>query len=133
MIAKPWDEKGLQRMMRMMNIKDGDALLKKIKPENFLSLSHSYDSADLKNALMEANRCIGFDILYRESPKSLERMMGGSDHAAFAMANEPWAVFMTGMSDIYHTPADSMEKFNGATMEKVSRLIYLAAFNLADK
>ena len=133
MIALPWDEKGLRRMMRMMNIKDGDALLKKIKPENFLPLSHSYDSADLKNALMEANRYIGFDILYRESPKSLDRMMGGSDHAAFAMAGEPWAFFMTGMSEIYHTPADSMEKLSGETMEKLSRLIYLAAFNLADK
>lgn len=133
MIALPWDEKGLRRMMRMMNIKDGEALLKKIKPENFLPLSYSYDSADLKNALMEANRHIGFDILYRESPKTLDRMMGGSDHAAFALAGEPWAFFMSGMSEIYHTPADSMEKFSGETMEKVSRLIYLAVFLLADK
>jgi hypothetical protein len=133
MIAQPWDEKGLRRIMRMMNIKEGEALLKKIKPENFLSLSHSYDSADLKKALLEANRFIGFDILYREAPKSPERMMGGSDHAAFALANEPWVFFMTGMSEIYHTPADSMEKFSGDVMEKVSRLIYLAAFQLADK
>jgi hypothetical protein len=133
MIALPWDEKGLRRMMRMMNIKDGEMLLKKIKPENFLSLSHSYDSVNLKNALLEANRHIGFDILYRESPKSLDRMMGGSDHTAFAMAGEPWAFVLTGMSEIYHTPADSMERFSGETMEKVSRLIYLAAFLLADK
>jgi hypothetical protein len=40
---------------------------------------------------------------------------------------------MSGMSDIYHTPGDSLEKFAGTTMEKVSRLIYLAAFLLADK
>jgi hypothetical protein len=133
MIALPWDEKGLRRAIRMMNIKDGEALLKKIKPENFLSLSHANDSVDLKNALMEANRHIGFDILYRESPKNLDRMMGGSDHAAFAAAGEPWAFVLTGMSEIYHTPADSMEKFSGETMEKVSRLIYLAAFLLADK
>lgn len=133
MIAQPWDEKGLRRMMRMMNIKDGEALLKKIKPENFLPLSYSYNSADLKNALLEANRHIGFDILYRESPKNLDRMTGGSDHAAFAMAGKPWAFFMSGMSEIYHTPADSMEKFNDTTMEKMSRLIYLVAFQLADK
>jgi hypothetical protein len=133
MIALPWDEKGLRRAIRMMNIKDGEALLKKIKPENFLSLFHANDSVELKNALMEANRHIGFDILYRESPKNLDRMMGGSDHAAFAAAGEPWAFVLTGMSEIYHTPADSMEKFSGETMEKVSRLIYLAAFLLADK
>jgi hypothetical protein len=133
MIARPWDEKGLRRMMRMMRIKDGEALLKKIKPENFLLISHSYDSADLKNALLAANRTIGFDILYRESPENLDRMMGSSDHAAFAMAGKHWTSVMTGMSEFYHTPADSMEKLSGETMEKVSRLIYLMAFNLVDK
>lgn len=133
MIAQSWDEKELRRMMRMLNINDGEALLKKIKLENFLFLSHSYDSADLKNALLEANRHIGFNILYRESQKNLERMMGGSDHTAFAMVGEPWAYLMTGMSESYHTPGDSLEKFNGAIMEKMSRLIYLAAFHLADK
>ena len=133
MIAQPWNETGLRRMMRMLNVGDGDALLKKIKPENFLPLSHAQSAAELKNALLEANRHIGFDILYRESPQTMDAMMGGSDHAAFAMASTPWVFFMSGMSDVYHTPADSMEKFNGATMEKVSRLIYLAAFLLADK
>jgi Zn-dependent M28 family amino/carboxypeptidase len=60
-------------------------------------------------------------------------MSGGSDHASFAMAGKPWAFFISGMSEIYHTPADSMEKFDGAVMERMSRLIYLAAFLLADK
>jgi len=133
MIAIPWSDQNLKRTMRMMNITEGDELLKKIKPENFLSLSHSYDSADLKNAMLQANRHVGFDVFYRESPKTMERMMGGSDHASFAMAGRPWVFFITGMSDVYHTPADSMEKFSGAHMEKVSRLIYLTAFLLADK
>lgn len=133
MVAQPWTEMGLRRMLRMLNIGDGETLLKKIKPENFLPLSHAYGAGDLKNALQEANRHVGFDILYRESPRTLDAMMGGSDHAAFAMAGKPWAFFMTGMSDVYHTPADSMEKFSGATMEKVSRLVFLASFLLADK
>ena len=133
MIAQPWDEKGLRRMMRMMNIKDGEALLKKIKPENFLPLSISAEAPPLKDALREANRYVGFDVLYRETPRNLDRMSGGSDHAAFAMTGKPWAFFISGMSDIYHTPADSMEKFSGDVMEKLSRLVYLAAFQLADK
>jgi hypothetical protein len=133
MIAQPWDEKGLRRMMRMLNLKEGDELMKKVKPENFLPLSISAEAPDLKEALREANRCVGFDVLYRETPRNPDRMSGGSDHAAFAMAGKPWAFFISGMSDIYHTPADSMEKFNGATMEKVSRLAYLTAFLLADK
>jgi hypothetical protein len=133
MIATSWSEPGLRRMMRMLNAKEGEELLKKIKPENFLSLSHSFAAADLKNALLQANRHVGFDIFYRESPQTLDRMMGGSDHAAFAMAGRPWVFFITGMSDVYHTPADSMEKFTGGHMERVSRLIFLASYLLADK
>jgi hypothetical protein len=132
MIARPWDEKGLRRMARMLNV-SADELLKKIKPANFLPLPLSEQSPDLKGSLQEANRRVGFDILYRETPRRMDRMSGGSDHAAFAMAGRPWAFLISGMGDVYHTPGDSMEKFDGATMEKVSRLIYLAAFLLADR
>jgi hypothetical protein len=132
MIALSWDEKGLKRMARMLNV-NGDELLKKIKPENFLPLSISEQAPDLRDALMAANRSVGFDVLYRETPKRMDRMSGGSDHASFAMAGRPWAFFISGMSDIYHTPGDSAEKFGGDVMEKVSRLAYLAAYLLADK
>ncbi len=132
MVARPWDEKGLQRMTRMLRI-SADELLKKITPANFLPLSLSEGSPDLRGALQAANRHVGFDILYRETPRSMDRMSGGSDHAPFAWAGRPWAFFITGMSDVYHTPGDSMDKFDGATMEKVSRLVYLTAFMLADQ
>ncbi|HEX7502720.1 MAG TPA: M28 family peptidase, partial [Acidobacteriota bacterium] len=133
MIAQPWDEKGLRRMTRMLSIKDADELLKRIKPEKFLPLTIAADAPGLKAALLEANRSVGFDVLYRESPRALDRMSGGSDHASFAMAGRPFAAFMSGMSDFYHTPADSMEKFGGGVMERVSRLVFLSAFMLADK
>ena len=132
MVALPYSEKALRRMTRMLNV-NADELLKKIKPENFLPLSLMEKSDDLKNALQAANLSVGFDILYRERPREMDRMSGGSDHTAFAMAGRPWTFFISGMGDDYHTPADSMEKFGGATMEKVSRLAYLAAYLLADK
>ena len=66
-------------------------------------------------------------------PRDMDRMSGGSDHAPFAAAGRPWAFFLSGMSDVYHTPADSMEKFDGTVMERMSRLIYLAAYLLANK
>jgi len=133
MIAQPWDEKGLRRMTRMLNLKEGDDLLKKIRPENFLPLSVAAEAPGLQEALREADRVVGFDVLYRETPRNMDRMSGGSDNASFAMAGKPWVFFMSGMSDNYHTTAYSMEKFNGVVMERVSRLAYLAAFLLADK
>jgi Zn-dependent M28 family amino/carboxypeptidase len=133
MIAQPWTEAGLRRMTRMLNVDDADALLKKIKPENFLPLSYANGAADLRQAMRAADACVGFDILYRESPRVLDRMMGGSDHSSFAMADRPWVAYMSGMGDVYHTPADSLEKFNGETMARIGRLVYLTAFLLADK
>ncbi len=133
MIAMPWSEAGLQRMLRMLDVKDSAALLKKIKAEKFLPLSLDAEAAELRSALEEANRSIGLDILFRETPRNMDRMSGGSDHASFAAAGRPWAFFLSGMSDVYHTPADSMEKFDGTVMESMSRLIYLAAYLLADK
>jgi hypothetical protein len=133
MIAMPWSEAGLQRMLRMLDVKDAAELLKKIKAEKFLPLSLDAEAAELRSALEEANRSVGLDILFRETPRDMDRMSGGSDHASFAAAGRPWAFFLSGMSDVYHTPADSMEKFDGAVMERMSRLIYLAAYLLADK
>jgi hypothetical protein len=133
MIAMPWNETALRQMMRMMNMGESEALLKKIKAENFLPLPYANGADGIKNAMLEANRYVGFDALYRESPKTLEAMMGGSDHASFAMAGKPWTELMSGMGSNYHTPADSLEKFSGMTMEKISRLVFLAAFLLADK
>ncbi|MCU0237696.1 MAG: M20/M25/M40 family metallo-hydrolase [Acidobacteria bacterium] len=133
MIAMPWSEAGLQRMVRMLNVKDSEALLKKIRVEKFLPLSLAAEAPELRGALEEANRSVGLDILFRETPRDMDRMSGGSDHAPFAMAGRPWAFFISGMSDVYHTPGDSMEKFDGTVMERMSRLIYLAAYLLADK
>ncbi len=56
MIAQPWDEKGLRRMMRMLGVKEGEELLKKIKPENFLPLSLTAAAPGLQEALRQADR-----------------------------------------------------------------------------
>ena len=133
MIALPWNDAGLKRLTRMLNLKDGDEILKKIKPEKFLPLSLTAAAPELRSALEEANRSVGLDILFRETPRDMNRISGGSDHAPFAMAGRPWAFLISGMSDFYHTPGDSMEKFDGTVMERVSRLVYLAAYLLADK
>jgi hypothetical protein len=133
MIAMPWSEASLQRMVRMLNVKDSDALLKKIRVEKFLPLSLTAGAAELRGALEEANRSVGFDILFRETPRDRDRISGGSDNDSFAMAGWPGAAFMSGMGNDYHTPGDSMDKFDGTVMERMSRLVYLAAYLLADK
>lgn len=132
MISRPYDERNLSRMARMMNIPADHEIFKKIKPANFLPVSFS-KGAGLDEVLRTANQSIGLDILLRESGETMERAAGGSDHASFASAKVPWVFCITSMHDDYHQTSDSVEKASGEMMEKVSRLIYLAAFALADK
>jgi Zn-dependent M28 family amino/carboxypeptidase len=62
-----------------------------------------------------------------------EEAMGGSDHAPFAMSKIPWAFFIAAMTEDYHQPSDTVDKVSPELMEKIIRLTYLTAFDLADK
>lgn len=132
MISRPYDERGLPRMARMMNIPVEHEIFKKIRPANFLPVSFSA-GAGLAEVLKSADQAIGLDLYLRESGETMERGMGGSDHASFASAKIPWVFCITNMHDDYHQTSDSAEKVSGEMIEKVSRLVYLTAYALADK
>jgi len=85
-------------------------------------------------AILMPTIIVGAGMLIRVAMSKISGMPLPTDSfASQAVKSLPWAFFISGMGDVYHTPADSMEKFSGAVMEKVSRLTYLAAFLLADK
>ena len=128
MISRSWDEKALARMARMMNLDlKGDAA-KKIKLDNFLTLSLSAGAPELSSALKQAGAYVGMDFYLRESKSG----GGGSDHTSFAMNKVPWIFFIAGLRDDYHQPSDSVEKVEPLVMERICRLVYAAAFLLAD-
>jgi Zn-dependent M28 family amino/carboxypeptidase len=132
MISRPYDEQGINRMSRMLNVSSTQELLKKIKPANFLPVSFSA-GAGLGDILKNADQSVGMDLLLREASGDLGRGMGGSDHSSFASAKIPWVFLMASMTDDYHQTSDSVDKVSGETIEKISRLAYLTAFALADK
>jgi len=132
MISRPYDERNLSRMARMMNIPPDHEIFKKVKPANFLPVSFSA-GAGLDEILRNADQAIGLDLLLRESGETMERAAGGSDHASFASAKIPWVFCITSMHDDYHQTSDSVDRASGEMMEKVSRLVYLTTFALADK
>lgn len=132
MISRPYDEQGLSRMARMMNIPVDDEVFKKIKPANFLPVSFSA-GAGMAEILRNADQSVGLDLYLREAGETMERGMGGSDHASFATAKVPWLFCITSMHDDYHQTSDSADKVSAEMIEKVSRLVYLTTFALADK
>ncbi|MGB7295608.1 MAG: M20/M25/M40 family metallo-hydrolase [Candidatus Aminicenantales bacterium] len=131
MISRPYDEQGIRRMARMMNIPAEHEIFKKLKPANFLPVSFSAD-AGFADILKNVNQHIGLDLYLRE-PGANERSMGGSDHASFGFAKIPWLFVITSMHDDYHQTGDSVDKASGEMIEKVSRLAYLTTCALADK
>jgi len=131
MISRPYDERSITRMARMMNVPDSSELVKKIRPANFLSVSFSA-GAGWADILRSADEYVGFDLFLREAGGQ-DRGMGGSDHSSFASAKVPWVFYMAAMTEDYHQTSDSVDKVSGETIEKISRLVYLTAYALADK
>jgi hypothetical protein len=131
MISRPYTEQTMGRMRMMFNIPGGDEILKKVKPANFLPVSFSA-SAGLGDVLRAANQYVGLDVFLRES-SGQERGGGGSDHSSFGAVKVPWVFTIAAMTDDYHQTSDSVEKVSGELIEKISRLVYAAAYALADK
>jgi hypothetical protein len=58
---------------------------------------------------------------------------GGSDHASFYRKNIPVIFLITGMHDDYHTPDDTWEKIDTASMENVLRFASNVITDLANR
>jgi Zn-dependent M28 family amino/carboxypeptidase len=132
MISRPYDERGLSRMARMMNIPVDHEIFKKVRPANFLPVSFSA-GVGLAEILSSADQAVGLNLFLREVEETMERGMGGSDHSSFASAKIPWVFFITSIHDDYHQTSDSVDKASEEMIEKVSRLVYLTTYALADR
>lgn len=132
MISRPYDENIIRRMSRMFGVSEIPDLIKKIKPANFLPIIFAAGSG-LADILRNADQYVGLDLYLMEVQATRGRGMGGSDHSSFASVNIPWIFCISAMTDDYHQTSDSIEKVSGETMERTSRLVYLAAYALADK
>ena len=132
MISRPYDQNTISRAGRMMGVPQSDELMKKIKPANFLPVSFSA-GAGIADVMRSSNQYVGLDLFLREAGENRERSMGGSDHSSFGAVKVPWVFMITSMHDDYHQTSDSVEKVSGEMMEKISRLVYIAAYTIADK
>jgi hypothetical protein len=131
MISRPHDAKTLARTAAMFNFPAGKELFDKIQPADFLSVSISAN-AGFGDVFRNADKSVGLDMYLRESAAG-QRPSGGTDHSSFAAVDVPWASVITAMTEDYHQTSDSVEKVSGELMARVSRLIYLAAFEVADR
>jgi Zn-dependent M28 family amino/carboxypeptidase len=88
-------------------------------------------SPDLRKALEAANQETGLELKFRYDNNS-SNLMRRSDHWPFIQRGVPAVWVHTGLHPDYHTVADRPEKINYPKMQKIARMVYQAAWNLAN-
>ncbi|MDD5570516.1 MAG: M28 family peptidase [Bacteroidales bacterium] len=92
-----------------------------------LFLKGSGRNPGITTVVKKQNKHIGFII-----PDNKNDYVGGSDHANFYNHNIPDMFFFTGLHKDYHKVSDSPEKINYAKASRVARLVFKAAWYIAN-
>ncbi len=129
MISRTYDRERITMMARRWGVEVGKEVLEKIDAKNFVSLSYDANTPEIDEIMRKNNNHVGLHIRLQGQ----EEASGGSDHAPFARAKIPWAFFIAAMTEDYHQPSDTVDKVSPDLMEKIIRITYLAAFELADR
>ena len=92
-------------------------------------------SSQLKKTIERVNTKqtkLSLDYKY-DDPKDPNRFYYRSDHYNFAKNGVPVAFFFTGVHADYHKPSDTVDKINFDKVEKISRLVFFTAWDLANR
>ena len=99
---------------------------------NTVSIAGSAYSPELKQWFETCNRRTGLTLRYRYD-SGQENLLKRSDHWCFLKAGIPSVFLFTGFHPDYHRPSDTADKINYEKMERILRLLYLSAWELADQ
>jgi hypothetical protein len=89
-------------------------------------------SSDLKQLVEQNNSEIGIELRYDLDNHPL-KLIARSDHWPFLLKGVPALLFTTGLHPDYHQTSDTAEKINYPKMERVTRLVFLCTWDLANR
>ena len=87
---------------------------------------------DLRRIVEAENQKIGLKLDYKTDGDDREGWFSRSDQYPFAVKGVPMVFFNTGEHPDYHTAQDTWDRINYPKIEKIARLVYLSARNVAD-
>jgi len=92
-------------------------------------------SMDLHNLSEEVNKkYIGINLDYRfNSEDDPNQYYYRSDHYNFAKNNIPVIFYFNGLHEDYHKKTDTVEKIDFEKLQRISRLIFLTAWEIANR
>ncbi|MCJ7680590.1 MAG: M20/M25/M40 family metallo-hydrolase [Candidatus Aminicenantes bacterium] len=128
MISREYKKEQMARMARLFGEEMTKEALEKINPKKYVSLSYDAKTPAIGQFVRTNNTYVGLHINISAS----ETASGGSDHAPFAQKNIPWSFFIAAMTEDYHQPSDTVDKVSSDLMEKIMRIAFLTAFDLAN-
>ncbi|MGD2246167.1 MAG: M20/M25/M40 family metallo-hydrolase [Candidatus Aminicenantes bacterium] len=129
MISRIYDKDRLAMVSRRWGAEIGKKVLEQIDVKKYASLSFDALTPEIGQIIRNNNNHVGLHVNIRAS----EEALGGSDHAPFGRAKIPWAFFIAAITEDYHQPSDTVDKISPDLMEKIIKLTYLTAFDLADR
>lgn len=92
-------------------------------------------SSELHQISEQANQAytkLQLDYKYND-PNDPNRFYYRSDHYNFAKNNIPVIFYFNGVHEDYHQPGDDVEKINFQKMEKITRLVFHTAWEVANR
>jgi Zn-dependent M28 family amino/carboxypeptidase len=98
---------------------------------NTLNVLGSAFSPDLRTIISRENDQVNLTVHFRYDFKA-EDLLRRSDQWSFLARRIPAVFFFTGLHPDYHTPRDTAAKINYPKLEKVTKLAYLSAFEIAN-
>lgn len=128
MISRVYTKDRLAMMARRFGAEVSKEALDKIDAGKYVTLSYDAKTPMIGEFMRKNNEHVGLHMSLTAS----EEASGGSDHAPFAMSGIPWAFMIAAMTEDYHQPSDTVEKVSAKLMEKIIRITYLTAFDLAN-
>jgi hypothetical protein len=129
MICREYDKEMLVRSGRRWGVDVGKEVLDKLDVKKYANFEFDANTPVIEEIIRKNNIHVGLHLRIEGS----EEATGGSDHAPFGQVKIPWSFFSAAMTEDYHQPSDTVDKVSANLMEKIIRLTYLAAFDLADK
>ena len=94
-----------------------------------LMIYTAHESTELMNLLNSAAQESGIRII----DKGKEMGFGGSDHESFWAKDVPAIFFHSGIHADLHNPGDDVEKIDFDKMEKVSKMVFLLGYRVANQ
>ena len=92
----------------------------------------STELGDLTQSVNKSYLNITFDLRY-DDPKDTNRFFFRSDHYNYARKGIPIIFFFDGVHEDYHQVGDSPDKIDYQKMEKITRTVYMMAWEVAGR